>query len=105
MHKKSCQMSTDRDAQMPYTPAIESELTVINKWLQYWRQTIFEYGIYAMDLANEPHDFLANHMCVRRCRIQSTGLTLWCSSLLLDVEFRDSPKDKSRAIKARFQCI
>ena len=60
MHKVTCRSITAPARQM--RPELDGEVMAISKWLTYWRETLFEYGLYALDLANNPPDILATHM-------------------------------------------
>lgn len=65
MHRRACAVgSTTRQELAETNPQAHDEVTAIGKWLTYWRPTLFEYGLYAMDLANHPPERLATHMCV-----------------------------------------
>lgn len=65
MHKRSCGVASSTRQELAETqPEVDDEVTAIGKWLTYWRPTLFEYGLNAMDLANNPHNKLATHMWV-----------------------------------------
>ena len=56
-------MVTDARTELATTnPAGENQLDGISKWLSYWRGTLFDFALYAMDLANHPRDRMATHM-------------------------------------------
>ncbi|GJE92287.1 zinc finger MYND domain-containing protein [Phanerochaete sordida] len=60
-HKLSCASGAATNATITELGQVKYN-SAFNKWLNCWRETLFELGIAAMDLANHPPDRLATHV-------------------------------------------
>jgi hypothetical protein len=59
-HKKTC---IDHEKELANMPDFEALVHDMMHWADKWRDALEQWASYAMDLGNNPDDYLVNHWC------------------------------------------
>ncbi|KAG6920258.1 hypothetical protein DXG01_005027 [Tephrocybe rancida] len=97
-HKKCC--SDDVYRHVEGDPTGTELLNSLNRWTQEWRDAIQMWSLWALNLRNEPDDFLSKHMCVSFFDLIGTsrspsGLVRFCIELV--------KRDNTNNVKKQFR--